>query len=40
MEYFYIWEAVENKTVGPQPVKLSQLGEGGSRKAVISSFLL
>lgn len=34
LEYFYKLKASENKPLGPQPVSLSRLGEGGSRKAL------
>ena len=34
LEYFYKLKAAENKPLGPQPVSLSRLGEGGNRKAL------
>lgn len=38
LEYFYLREAVETKTTGPGPVSLSQVGDGGSRRAVLSAL--
>lgn len=38
LEYFYLWEAAEIKTTGPGPVSLSQVGDGGSRRAVLSAL--